>query len=83
LLVGFAEALVKLQHEDGSFPGRVFTGNLKTDPVLDRTASSALPVWYLAEMLNRGLLPGNGKSAGRSAERRAIPANGSVARAAP
>lgn len=56
LLTEFMRSLLRLQHPDGSFPTRVFTGSLATDPVLDKSASGALPIWFLAEMLHRKMV---------------------------
>ncbi|HUX58655.1 MAG TPA: hypothetical protein VMV77_16915 [Bacteroidales bacterium] len=63
LTVNFANALLSIQHPDGSFPTRVFVGNLETDPVLDGSASEGLAIWYLAEMRLRNLIPENSKKA--------------------
>lgn len=56
-LIEFTRALLRLQNKDGSFPARVNTDSLAADSVLDRSASEALPIWFLAEMLNRRMLP--------------------------
>jgi len=56
-LMDFAQALIELQHDDGSFPARVYKGSLETDSVLDRSASAGLPLWFLAEMRLRGKFP--------------------------
>lgn len=69
-LNAFAETLLRFQHEDGSFPARVKTGKLAADPVLDKSASSALPLWFLAEMLQRGMLPPGMRDAARQAVRK-------------
>lgn len=53
----FANALLFSQHEDGSFPARVFTDSLMPDPVLDKSASEGLSVWLLAEMRLMDLFP--------------------------
>ena len=47
----FAERLIALQYDDGGFPGRVHKSSLAPDKNLDRGASGALALWFLAEML--------------------------------
>ncbi len=57
MALNFANALLSCQHPDGGFPTRVFVETLEVDPVLDGSASEGLPVWFLAEMRLRGLIP--------------------------
>jgi len=47
-----AEAMVKLQNADGSFPTWL-TKERKVVPILDHSAQAALPIWFLAEMQAR------------------------------
>lgn len=56
-LIDFTRALVRLQYADGAFPARVRVDSLQPDTVLDRSASAALPLWFLAEMWKRNMLP--------------------------
>lgn len=44
-----AQCMVRYQNADGSFPTWL-TKDLKVVPVLDHSAQSALPTWFLAEM---------------------------------
>lgn len=44
-----AQCMLKYQNSDGSFPTWL-TKDLKVVPVLDHSAQSALPIWFLAEM---------------------------------
>lgn len=57
LTLNFARALLLCQHQDGGFPTRVFTTDLKPDNVLDGSASEGLAIWYLAEMRLRNQVP--------------------------
>ncbi len=56
-LLAFARTLLTLQHPDGGFPARVHQTTLAPDPVLDNTASEALPLWFLADMLQHNRFP--------------------------
>ena len=56
-LLDYAKALLSCQHQDGSFPARVFEDDLKPDSVLDRSASEGLSIWLLAEMRLKGIFP--------------------------
>lgn len=47
--VAMAQLMVKYQNSDGSFPTWL-TKDLKVVPILDHSAQSALPTWFLAEM---------------------------------
>lgn len=69
-LTDFTRALLRLQHPDGSFPTRVFINSLAADPVLDKSASGALPIWFLAEMLQRDMLAPELRQQVRDAVRR-------------
>ena len=44
-----ADCMIRYQNSDGSFPTWL-TKDLKVVPVLNRSAQSALPTWFLAEM---------------------------------
>jgi hypothetical protein len=47
-LAAMANLMVKFQNPDGSVPSWL-TKELKVVPILDRSAQSALPIWFLAE----------------------------------
>ena len=72
MLGEFSRALLKLQHADGSFPGRVRKDTLVPDPALDHGAESALPLWFLADMLLRGKLSGTDAVQARAAVRKGL-----------
>lgn len=61
LLLNYANALLSCQKQDGSFPTRVFIDNLKSDSVLNGSASEGISIWFLAEMRLRGLIPDKSK----------------------
>lgn len=50
-LTRFAQALLSVRHSTGGFPTLVRVENHTADPVLDSSASGALPVWFLGEMI--------------------------------
>jgi hypothetical protein len=52
-LIDFAEGLLKTQLENGSFPARLHVSDLSPDPVLENSASGAMPTWFLEEMILR------------------------------
>jgi hypothetical protein len=56
-LIALARTLIRLQAPDGGLPARVSVQTLAPDPVLDNTASEAMPLWFLAEMLRAGRFP--------------------------
>ncbi len=56
-LLALAHTLLRLQSPDGGFPARVHEKTLVPDPLLNGTASEAMPLWFLAEMIQAGRLP--------------------------
>jgi hypothetical protein len=61
LILNYANALLSCQKQDGSFPARIFIGNLKPDSILNGSASEGLSIWFLAEMRLRGRIPDKSK----------------------
>jgi hypothetical protein len=49
----FAEGLMKIQSEDGSFPERVRASDFSPDPVLAKGGSGGMATWFLEEMIER------------------------------
>jgi len=62
-----ANLIVSKQNSDGSFPTWL-DKELKVVPVLDHSAQSALPIWYLAEAINRVPRSSGGGQPGNFAE---------------
>ena len=56
-LIDFAQGLLKTQLANGSFPARLHVSDLSPDPVLENSASGAMPTWFLEEMILRKKLP--------------------------
>lgn len=56
-LVEFARGLMKTQLPNGCFPARLYTKDLTPEPELANSASTAMPTWFLEEMIIRKKLP--------------------------
>lgn len=69
----FARSLLKAQDKNGCFPARIKTNGLTADSVLQFSSSSAMPTWFLLEMMlsnkiNKSEIPVYRKAVERSLE---------------
>ena len=71
-LTGFAKGLLKTQSFSGSFPARIHVSDLSADPVLEHSASGAMPTWFLEEMILRKKLDPETDKMAREAVRRSL-----------
>lgn len=71
-LIDFTKGLLKTQSKKGSFPARLRVSDLSPDPVLENSASGAMPTWFLEEMILRKKLSSDLEDKARTAVKKSL-----------